>query len=174
MMCLNLGALGRAKKGTDSMRPRANTPTTLLIVFALGAIARGQATPSFAGPFSYDPGPTVFGTQVELVDLDGDGREDLVEIANAFPAVMRYRLSNPSGTFGPLFQAPPIALTVARSWNDAGDGTPEFFTFSSAACPAAGIIGFLNDGRGCAAGPGVVLVPFGLPLPCSGSNPAVQ
>src|SRR5436853_5845433 len=132
------------------------------------AVFHAHSCPQFTGPFVYSPGPTFFGFRAQVVDLDADGRQDLVLVPNGFTYSFRYRLSNPNGSFGPLYELPPIF--IPSGCVDVGDGSPEFVAFTAAPCPAPCIGGYSNAGRVCGQSQPLSVPPFSIALPCAGSS----
>jgi hypothetical protein len=135
-----------------------------LAATAITAVSTAQSFPAFAGPFDHETGAGIVVVR-PIADLNGDGRDDMV-LKPIFTSLVRYRLSNPNGSFGPLREL-PLAAEGAFSAADTGDGTPELFAYHSAGCPGGTIHGFLNGGPTCAAGSPLTLTPFAIPFPCS-------
>lgn len=67
---------------------------------------------------------------VQIVDIDGDGRQDLLLADFASPNPFRFRLQNPDGQLGPeiYFTLPPIRAFVADDF--AGDHKTEVVTIA--------------------------------------------
>jgi hypothetical protein len=134
----------------------------------VATLAGAQSLPAFDGPFIYATGPQLFALSNHVADLDGNGTDDLVT-RPGFPTVLRYRLSNPNGSLGQVFDQPCQMGTYFPY--DSGDGTPEFVAFATASCSPGAVQGFLSSGRTCAQGPaGLGLTPFAIPMPCTGAG----
>ncbi|HYC77504.1 MAG TPA: FG-GAP-like repeat-containing protein [Planctomycetota bacterium] len=89
-----------------------------LFVAAVAAVAPAQGV-ILSGPVDYPPGAALPSYALDpLRDLDADGRWDVVEFgAIGGLSQYRYRLGNPDGTFGPLFNGPsgsfgPVVLSA--------------------------------------------------------------
>src|SRR5436190_641837 len=121
------------------------------VVFAFAAAAaRSQSAPSFAGPLTYPINPIYFiASPIQVIDLDGDGRDDVVAIGGAGGDLALYRFSNPNGSLGPQYTLPSPPLFRHFTCTDLGDGTADFIATVNANNAAPSLAFGLHGARSC-------------------------
>jgi hypothetical protein len=137
----------------------------LLAVVLAVASARAQSPPAFAGPLTYPLSSYWFlGSPVELADLDGDGRNDVIARGGLASPVL-HRFSNPNGSLGPEYSHASPAGYFFHSCIDFGDGTADFVYAPTTAVAVPAMTFGLHAGAACASLQPLTVASSTVPIP---------